>query len=68
MYFINLKSILTLFIFFQQIRQVAQYSYRILKLDNDKAANMLYVNGRLIHRTREEIGDRSYSVSTPLTN
>lgn len=46
----------------QQIRQVAQYSYRILKLDNDKAANMLYVNGRLIHRTREEIGDRSYSV------
>jgi hypothetical protein len=51
---------------FQQIKSVAQYSYRILKLDNDKAANMLYVNGRLIHRTREEIGDRSYSVSTEI--
>ncbi|KAK3087896.1 hypothetical protein FSP39_012247 [Pinctada imbricata] len=45
----------------QQIKAVAQFSYRILKLDSDYAANMTYVNGRLIHRTREEIGERSYS-------
>ncbi|XP_060065709.1 N(G),N(G)-dimethylarginine dimethylaminohydrolase 1-like isoform X2 [Ylistrum balloti] len=45
-----------------QIRTTAQYSYKILKLDNDRAANMLYVNGRLIHRTRSEIGEKCYSV------
>ncbi|XP_060065708.1 N(G),N(G)-dimethylarginine dimethylaminohydrolase 1-like isoform X1 [Ylistrum balloti] len=44
-----------------QIRTTAQYSYKILKLDNDRAANMLYVNGRLIHRTRSEIGEKCYS-------
>ena len=49
---------------FQQIRAVAQYSYKILKLDSDNAANMLYCNGRLVHRSRNEIGDQCYSVSS----
>ena len=47
---------------FQQMKNLAQYKYRILRLDSDDAANMLYVNGRLIHRSRDEIGEKSYSV------
>lgn len=49
-------------ILFQQMKSLAQYKYRILRLDSDDAANMLYVNGRLIHRSRDEIGEKSYSV------
>ena len=41
----------------------AQFSYDLLKLENDAAANMIYANGRLIHRTREEIGGECWSVS-----
>lgn len=41
----------------------AQFSYDLLKLENDAAANMIYANGRLIHRTREEIGVECWSVS-----
>ena len=48
--------------FIQQMKNLAQYKYRILRLDSDDAANMLYVNGRLIHRSRDEIGEKSYSV------
>ena len=44
------------------MKNLAQYKYRILRLDSDDAANMLYVNGRLIHRSRDEIGEKSYSV------
>ncbi|CAC5382118.1 DDAH [Mytilus coruscus] len=44
-----------------QMKSLAQYKYRILRLDSDDAANMLYVNGRLIHRSRDEIGEKSYS-------
>ena len=49
---------------FQQIRERAQFSYEVLKLETDAASNMLYINGRLIHRTREEINENSMSVST----
>ncbi|CAC5382117.1 DDAH [Mytilus coruscus] len=45
-----------------QMKSLAQYKYRILRLDSDDAANMLYVNGRLIHRSRDEIGEKSYSI------
>jgi hypothetical protein len=53
---------MTIFLFFQQMKNLAQYKYRILRLESDDAANMLYVNGRLIHRSRDEIGEKSYSV------
>lgn len=46
----------------KQIRERAQFSYEVLKLETDAAANMLYINGRLVHRTREEINDNSMSV------
>lgn len=46
----------------KQIRERAQFSYEVLKLETDAAANMLYINGRLIHRTREEINENSMSV------
>lgn len=46
----------------KQIRGRAQFSYEVLKLETDAAANMLYINGRLIHRTREEINENSMSV------
>lgn len=49
----------------QQIKMQAQFSYDLLKLETDEAANMIYVNGRLIHRTREEIGEVCFSVCTP---
>ena len=47
---------------FKQMKNLAQYKYRILRLESDDAANMLYVNGRLIHRSRDEIGEKSYSI------
>ena len=50
-------------VLFQQIRGRAQFSYEVLKLETDAAANMLYINGRLTHRTREEINENSMSVS-----
>ena len=53
---------MTIFLFFQQMKNLAQYKYRILRLESDDAANMLYVNWRLIHRSRDEIGEKSYSV------
>ncbi|KAJ8299903.1 hypothetical protein KUTeg_021422 [Tegillarca granosa] len=51
---------------FKQMKSLAQYSYRILHLESDTASDMLYVNNRLVHRTREEIGEKSYSVSLHL--
>lgn len=47
---------------YKQIKMRAQYSYELLKLDSDNAGNMIYVNGRLLHRTRDEIGDTCWSV------
>lgn len=47
----------------QQIKMRAQFSYELLKLESDAASNMIYVNGRLLHRTREEIGETASSVS-----
>ncbi|KAL3872142.1 hypothetical protein ACJMK2_040093 [Sinanodonta woodiana] len=46
----------------KQLRANAQFSYKILKMESDTAANMLYVNGRLIHRTREEIKENNWSI------
>lgn len=46
----------------KQIRDRAQFSYDVLKLENDAASNMLYINNRLVHRTREEINENSMSV------
>ncbi|KAH3800384.1 N(G),N(G)-dimethylarginine dimethylaminohydrolase 1-like [Dreissena polymorpha] len=47
---------------YKQIKMQAQFSYELLKLDSDAAANMIYVNGHLIHRTRDEIPDVCWSV------
>ncbi|XP_045188318.1 N(G),N(G)-dimethylarginine dimethylaminohydrolase 1-like [Mercenaria mercenaria] len=47
---------------YKQIKMRAQFSYELLKLDTDEAANMIYVNGRLINRTREEVGETCWSV------
>jgi len=47
---------------FKQTKMHAQFSYELLKLDSDAAANMIYVNGRLVHRTREEISETCWSV------
>ncbi|XP_052789541.1 N(G),N(G)-dimethylarginine dimethylaminohydrolase 1-like [Mya arenaria] len=47
---------------YRQIKQQAQFSYELLKLEDDSAANMIYLNGRLIHRTRDEMADVCWSV------
>lgn len=47
---------------YKQIKMNAQFGYELLKLNSDEAANMIYVNGHLIHRTREEINETSYSI------
>ena len=45
------------------MQEVASCQYKIMQLDSRQAVDMLYVNGRLIHHVREEMGDHSYGVS-----
>lgn len=44
----------------QKMQEVASYPYKVMQLDSRQAADMLYVNGRLIHHVRNEMGDNSY--------
>lgn len=39
----------------KRIKREASYSYQTLTLSEEKAANVLYINGTLIHRHMEEI-------------
>ena len=48
----------TLFIL-QRIEREATYSYQTLTVPEDAAANVLYVNGTLIHRSEDEIPQSS---------
>lgn len=43
------------FILIQRIEREATYSYQTLTVPEDKAANVLYINGTLIHCSQEEI-------------
>lgn len=45
------------------MQDVASYPYKVMQLDSREAADMLYINGRLIHHVRTEMGDTSYGVS-----
>lgn len=47
---------------FQQIKEKTSCQYYKIEFDSDVPANMLYVNGRLIHRTRDEIGAANCSI------
>nr|KAG5712591.1 hypothetical protein BaRGS_011565 [Batillaria attramentaria] len=44
----------------QKMQEVASYPYKVMQLDSRRAVDMLYVNGRLIHHVRNEMGDNSY--------
>lgn len=46
----------------QQIKEKSSCNYFKIEFDSDVPANMLYVNGRLIHRTRDEIGGTNCSI------
>lgn len=39
----------------QRIKREATYSYQTLTVPEDHAANVLYVNGTLFHRSEKEI-------------
>lgn len=39
----------------KRIEREASYTYQTLTLSEEKAANVLYINGTLIHRSIEEI-------------
>ncbi|KAK7505052.1 hypothetical protein BaRGS_00003622 [Batillaria attramentaria] len=43
-----------------KMQEVASYPYKVMQLDSRRAVDMLYVNGRLIHHVRNEMGDNSY--------
>lgn len=63
----NLTMIFYLFIYIyiyilfviQRIEREATYSYQTLTVPEDAAANVLYVNGTLIHRSEDEIPQSS---------
>ena len=44
------------------MQEVAKCQYKVMPLDSRRAADMLYINGRLIHHVRAEMGDHSYGV------
>ncbi|XP_025112236.1 N(G),N(G)-dimethylarginine dimethylaminohydrolase 1-like isoform X1 [Pomacea canaliculata] len=44
----------------KKMQDVASYPYKVMQLDSREAADMLYINGRLIHHVRTEMGDTSY--------
>ncbi|ESP04480.1 hypothetical protein LOTGIDRAFT_170725 [Lottia gigantea] len=44
----------------REMQNLSDCSYKILHLDNRLGVDMLYINGRLIHRTREEMGEKNY--------
>lgn len=39
----------------KRIEREATYSYQTLTLSEEKASNVLYINGTLVHRSVEEI-------------
>lgn len=43
------------FFFFQRIEREATFIYQTLTVPEDEAANVLYVNGTLIHRSEREV-------------
>lgn len=47
---------------FQRVKREATYSYQTLTVPEDSAANVLYVNGTLFHRSEKEI-PASFKVS-----
>lgn len=48
-------NFLYLFVSVQRIEREATFSYQTLTVPEDIAANVLYVNGTLIHRSVDEI-------------
>ena len=48
------------------MQDVASCQYKVMQLDSRRAVDMLYVNGRLIHHVRNEMGDHSYGVGSAL--
>lgn len=46
---------------FQRIEREATFSYQTLTVPDEAAANVVYVNGTLIHRSEDEIPE-SYKV------
>lgn len=46
------------------MQEVASCQYKVMQLDSRRAVDMLYVNGRLIHHVRNEMGDHSYGVGS----
>lgn len=48
---------------FQEIEKKSRFKYDFLCLDSDVAANLVYFNGQLLHKTVQEIGTASYNVS-----
>ncbi|XP_070176956.1 N(G),N(G)-dimethylarginine dimethylaminohydrolase 1-like isoform X2 [Littorina saxatilis] len=44
----------------KKMQEVASCQYKVMQLDSRRAVDMLYVNGRLIHHVRNEMGDHSY--------
>ena len=50
----------------QKMQDVASCQYKVMQLDSRRAVDMLYVNGRLIHHVRNEMGDHSYGVGSAL--
>ncbi len=53
-----------LFSSFQRMDCQKIYNYKVLQMPSKLGADMLYVNGRLIHRTHDELTQDSYTVST----
>ncbi len=51
----------------KRVEREASYRYQTLSLPEDGAANCLFVNGSLIHRSREE-APKSEAVSCDIQN
>lgn len=48
---------------FQRIEREATFGYQVLTVPEDAAANVLYINGTLIHRTDDEIPESCKVIS-----
>lgn len=50
----------------KRIERVASFSYQTLTLDEEFAANMLYINGHLIHRSPLEIPESHKTIKSKI--
>ncbi|XP_055955917.1 N(G),N(G)-dimethylarginine dimethylaminohydrolase 1-like [Patella vulgata] len=45
---------------FQAVKNKAKFDYKYVELEKDTSANVLYINGKVVHKTQPELGDHDY--------